>query len=157
MLSGHTFLRRGALAACAVMVAGALATGCSTVGPDDSLNATGSLDGTVQSDRGNPVPSMEVCLWCAGTTEDTELEYRATTGESGTFELADIDLGGPHAFAKTYEVYVNRTRECTEPINDWYGTHSGTVSVERDPGGPVEFVITWIDHTPAQPSQNIEP
>lgn len=157
MLNGLALLRRGALAACAVVVAGALATGCSTVGPDDSLNATGALDGRVQSDRGTPAPSMEVCLWCAGTTEAAELEYRATTDESGTFALEDIDLGGPHAYAKTYDVFVNRTRESAEPINDWYGTYSGTVSVEREPGAPVEFVITWIDRTPDQPSQNIEP
>lgn len=156
MLNGQTFLRRGALAACAVIVAGALATGCSTVGLDDS-NATGSLDGTVQSDRGHAVPSMEVCLWCAGTVQATELEYRATTDESGTFELDDIDLGTPSAYAKTYEVYVNRTRESVEPINDWYGTYSGTVSVERDPAGSVGFVIAWIDHTPEQPSQGIQP
>jgi hypothetical protein len=157
MLSDQAFWRRGALAACAVVVAGALATGCSTVGPDDSSNATGSLDGTVQSSRGTPAPSMEVCLWCAGTTEATELEYRATTDEAGTFGLDDIDLGGPHAYSKTYDVFVNRTRESSDPINDWYGTYSGTVSVERESGSPVGFVVTWIDHTPEQPTQGIEP
>ena len=157
MLSDLTLLRRGALAACAVFAAGALVTGCSTVGVDDLSNATGTLDGTVQSDRGNPVPSMEVCLWCAGTIETTELEYRATTSQSGTFELEHVDLGSPDAYAKTYEVYLNRTRECAEPINDWYGTYSGTVSVEKDPGTPVQYVIVWIDHTPEQPSHNMEP
>lgn len=157
MSNGQAFLRRGALAACAVVVAGVLATGCSTVGPGDSSNATGSLDGTIQSDRGDPVPSMEVCLWCEGTTEAAELEYRATTDESGTFELDDIDLGGQHAFAKTYDVFVNRTRESEDPVNDWYGTYSGTVSVEKEPGGPVEFVVTWIDRTPEQPTQTIDP
>jgi hypothetical protein len=157
MLSGQTVMRRGALVACAVVVAGAFATGCSTVGLDDPSNATGSLDGTVQSTRGGPVPSMDVSLWCAGTTEDTELEYRATTDGSGTFALEDVDLGEPHALAKTYDVFVNRTRESAEPINDWYGTYSGTVSVEREPGGPIEFVVTWVDRTPELPSQNIEP
>ncbi len=157
MSKGHTFLGRCALAAGVVLIAGTLGTGCSTVGLDDSSNATGSLQGTVQSDRGAAVPSMEVCLWCAGTTEATELEYRATTAESGTFELDDIDLGSPHAFAKTYEVFVNRTRDCADPINDWYGTHSGTVSVEKEPGAAVSFVVTWIDHTPEEPAQTIEP
>jgi len=157
MSKGQAFLRRCALAACVALVAGVAGTGCSTVGLDDLSNATGSLAGTVQSDRGVAVPSMEVCLWCDGTTEATELEYRATTTESGIFELDDIDLGSPHAFAKTYEVFVNRTRDCADPINDWYGTHSGTVSVEKEPGAAVSFVVTWIDHTPEEPSQNMEP
>lgn len=157
MLSGQAFVRRGALVACAVIAAAAFTTGCSTVGPDDPWNATGSLDGTIQSDRGDPVPSMEVCLWCAGTTEAAELEYRTTTDVSGTFELDDIDLGAPDASAKTYDVFVNRTRESTEPINDWYGTYSGTVSVEKEPGAPVEFIVTWIDRTPEQPSDIMQP
>jgi hypothetical protein len=157
MLNAQALLRRGTLAACAVVAVVALATGCSTVGPDDLSNAMGSLDGTVRSDRGNPAPSMEVCLWCEGTTQSSELEYRATTDASGTFELDEIDLGAPHSFAKTYQVFVNRTRGSADPINDWYGTYSGTVSVEKEPGAPVEFVLTWIDHIPEQPSQIIEP
>ena len=157
MFSVLSAARRAMLVLCAVVAVGALGAGCSTVGPDDGSNATGSLDGTVRSDRGDCVPSMEVRLWCAGTTQSSELEYVATTDPSGTFGLDGVDLGDPDALAKTYEVYVNRTRDSETPLNDWYGTYSGAVSVERDPSGTVEFVLRWIDHTPEQPTEIVMP
>jgi len=83
MLTVQTFKRRAALAVCCSLAVVAMAAGCSTVGPDAS-NATGSLEGTVSSDRGG-VPSMEIRLWCAGTTQDAGLEYRTTTDVSGDF------------------------------------------------------------------------
>jgi hypothetical protein len=155
MLSVQRLKSRGVLVACCSVAAAIMAAGCSTVGPD-TPNATGSLEGAVRSDRGG-VPSMEVHLWCAGTTQSAGLEYCATTDESGEFDLADIDLGSPDAMSRTYEVYVNRTRDSASPVNDWYGTYNGAVSVERDPSGAVDFRVRWMGPTPLQPSGPLEP
>jgi len=100
---------------------------------------------------------MEIHLWCAGTTQDTGLEYCATTDASGEFELDDIDLGAPDATSKTYQVYVNRTRDSASPLNDWYGTYSGAVSIERDPSGAVSFQVCWVGPTSSQPVDPLLP
>jgi len=152
MLRVHEFLTRRALGLCLVLVASALAAGCSTIGPDDAPNATGSLDGLVRSDRGWAVPSMEILLWCEGTTQSSGIEYAATTNGSGTFCLEDIDLGEPNAYVRNYEIYLNRTRQSSAPLNASYGTYSGTISVERDPSGTCEFVLPWVERDPKQPS-----
>jgi hypothetical protein len=156
MLRVHEFLTRRALGLCFALVAGALAAGCSTVGPDDAANATGSLDGLVRSDRGWTVPSMEILIWCEGTTQSSGIEYAATTDGSGVFSLEDIDLGEPSAYVRDYEIYLNRTRQSSAALNESYGTYSGTISIERDPSGTAEFVLPWIERDPKQPSAPME-
>ncbi|MBN2564972.1 MAG: carboxypeptidase regulatory-like domain-containing protein [Candidatus Eisenbacteria bacterium] len=138
-----------------VSMVGILA-GCSSMGADDSWTGnTGSVTGTVVSDKGTTLPDIEVCLWCESDNESREVEYEVQTCDQGTFSFTDLDLGTVHSFARTYEIYVNCTKSSATAVDSDYRTWTSTITVGADQTCTVDVVLNKVPDVPGDPSQYV--
>ena len=153
MRRGHFVLRTFAAAAFVVMIA----TGCSMIGPESAWDGnSGTVTGTVNDRMGSPIVAMTVQMWAEVGSEAREVTYEVTSGADGTFELTDIDLGDPHSFAQTYEVYVNRMKDAEASLNEDYVTYYCSVSVTKDADCVVAIVLDPADTDPGDPESMFE-
>ncbi len=147
------WLLHGRTTAVVVLAAAALSlAGCSAIGPESTWSGSeGLIEGTIVSDSAKELPGIEVLLWGGIDEECNAIEYCATTDLSGRYTVDGVELGSAHAYERTYEIYVNRTPSSAMPMNDGYGTYTGTVTVsangtwhdvvivEAEPGPPDDY------------------
>ena len=154
MLSVGILVRRGAPAAVAILLAGLLASGCSTVTSDDSwTGSTGTLEGVVRSEIDQPADGVDVYIWCDASADMAAQQYRVATNDAGCFTIENVELGSAHAFAKTYYICVNCAPLSMVAVDTRFGTYSGSVYVQKDGGTPYEIEIDWIPSGPGEPAQ----
>ncbi len=141
---GKRRIVRGALVVAAVAaVAGLVASGCSTTGPESSWEGnSGSVSGSVRSDRGSAVSGIAVYLWRQAGTESELTEYYVTTDADGEWQIENVELGEPHAYKQSYGVCVNRTPGSALAINEAFGTYTSTIVVEADECAVVDIVLS---------------
>ncbi len=153
MRRGHFALRTLALAAFVVVIA----TGCSTVGPESAWDGnSGTVTGTINDRMGSPIEAMTVQMWAEVGSEAREVTYEVTSGADGTFELMEVDLGDPHSFAQTYDVYVNRMKDADVSLNESYVSYCCTVTVMKDVECVVTIVLDETDTEPGDPQSMFE-
>lgn len=142
----------------AVAVSFLLASGCSLLGPDEPWSGNrGALAGSVYSTQGVSLAGIEMHV-CAeiGYSSTRDVDYQIATGDDGTYELSDMDLGGSHAFTAEYQVYVNRTEADTTAISSDHGTGVGTVTIEKDRTAAFDAVLKYRGAGPMEPEQLVE-
>jgi len=133
MRSRSDFLHRLGMLGVLALVAVVGVAGCSMTSPSDPWDGnTGSLEGTVSSDRGGAIQGIQVCLWAELGASQEQVEYTLVTDAQGVFEESEMDLGERHAFEATYEVYVNCTKTDQSAINDDYRTCITTVTLSTE-------------------------
>ncbi len=153
MRRGQFVVRAVAVAAFMVMTA----TGCSMVGPEPAWDGnSGTVSGTVDDRMGSPIAAVTVHMWAEVGSNAREVSYEVTTGADGTFEVASVDLGDPHSYAQTYEVYVNRMKDGEVSLNEDYESYSCTVTVEKESQCVVPIVLDLADDGPGDPESMFE-
>ncbi len=153
------FFAHRVLAAAVVVVAGCLmACGCSVVSPaDDSWEGGyGDVSGTVTNWQGAPLADITVSMWAEVGIEASEVLYETTTDATGCFSVPNVDLGGKHAFAETYEVYVNCTKSNRAAVNAEYQTYIGTTVIEQGQDCVLSVVLPAAGDDPGDPSSMFE-
>lgn len=152
MRSRTCLLHRASLVAVVVAAAAVLLAGCSDSNPTGStVEDWGSLAGSVSSDKGTAVANIEIHLWAQVGAERTIVQYDAQTAADGTYEIEDIDLSHVVGSSEDYELYVNRTKSSALPIDDQYGSHASTVTIERGEVATKDIEIT--EEGPIVPEQ----
>ncbi len=150
---GQVVLRTVAVAAFIVMTV----TGCSMVGPESAWDGnSGTVTGTVNDRMGMPIEAVTVQMWAEVGCEAREVSYEVMSGTDGTFEVIGVDLGDPHAFAQTYEVYVNRMKDAEASLDEEYVSYWCTVTVEKDTECVVPIVLDLADDDPGDPQSMFE-
>ena len=153
MMWSSRFWRRTATAMMVLGVTALMMTGCSSFGPEASTEVgSGDISGTVMTPRGAGIPEIEVTFYA----DFDGTEYDTQTSTAGVFDVSDLMLGTKHAFTETYEVWVNRTRESSAPIDQDFGTYYGTVDVAKDQTVTVSFVLQRVDNGPEDPEQIVD-
>lgn len=152
MRSRGRLLHRASLVAAALTVVAVMLAGCSDSNPTGStVEDWGSLVGSVSSDRGAPLQGIEIHLWAQIGDERATVEYEAVTSGSGAYEIEDIDLSHATGSSEDYELYVNRTKGSALPINDEYGSHARTVTIQK--GAVATADVEIIEEGPIDPEQ----
>jgi hypothetical protein len=152
MRSRGRLLHRASLVALAVTIAAMVAGGCSSSNPAASTTEDwGSLVGSVSSDRGRTLASIQVHVWTQVGDDRTAVQYDAVTGANGAYEINDIDLSHLTGSSEDWELYVNRTKSSALPINDAYGTYTSTVTLEK--GVVTTADVEIIEAGPIDPEQ----
>jgi hypothetical protein len=132
MRSGSRLLHRASLAALVLASGALLFAGCSSSNPAGSTaDDWGTLAGSVTSDRGVPLPDIEIHLWAQVGGDRTIVQYEVVTGADGTYEVEEIDLSYSAGNSEDYELYVNRTKGSALPVDVNYGTYATTVTIEK--------------------------
>jgi hypothetical protein len=152
MRSRGRLLHRASLVALAVAIAGMLAAGCSSSNPAASTTDDwGSLVGSVSSDRGRPLATIQVHLWTQAGDNRTVVQYDAVTDVNGAYGIEEIDLSHLTGSSEDWELYVNRTKSSALPINNAYGTYSSVVTIEK--GEVTTADVEIIEEGPIEPEQ----
>jgi hypothetical protein len=153
MMCSSRFWRRATVAMVVLAAAGLMMAGCSSMGPEGSTElGTGSVSGTVTTYRGVAIPEIEVTMY--GGHEGTE--YTAETSQSGVFSIAELQMSAKHVFNEDYEIWVNRTRTTSTPIDPHFGTYYGMVQVSKDQTVTCSVRLERIDDEPGDPEQIVE-
>lgn len=150
--------RRLYVLAATALVAAVAFSGCSTLSPTDPWEgSTGTVEGTVTSDKGASLEGIQVHLWGEVGSAQTEVEYSLVTDTQGSFIETDVDLGDPHSSQATYEVYVNCTKSNQNAINQDYGTCVTMVTVTSQQAAEKHVVLDEIEiDDPYYPNDMIE-
>ena len=121
--------------------------GCSAMGPESTWSGNeGVIEGTILSDSAKELSGIEVLLW-GGIDEDCNpIDYCTTTDVGGTYTLDSVELGGTH-------VYDNRTPSSATPIDEAYGTYTGTVTVSAN---GTEHDVVIVEAPPGPPDSYFE-
>ena len=153
MSRGQFVLRAVAAAAFVVMTM----TGCSMVGPESAWDGnSGTVTGTVEDRMGNPIEAVTVYMWAEVGSDAREVSYEIRSCSNGTFEVLDVDLGDPHAFEQTYEVYVNRMKDAEESLDEEYVSYCCTVTVEKGTECVMALVLDLLEDDLDDPESMFE-